>query len=106
MDVPKLEDEIFHPDDRAVNRFAKQMKFKLWQARQKGRSGWDNPIECSTEYLAKLFVGHLQKYNDGNFLDLANLLMMLHERGADPVELTECLLAKYQPVTTTNGKEE
>jgi hypothetical protein len=99
-------DEASHPDDLAVNRFSKEMKLKLCQARKKGRGGWDDPSLCSTGYIAELFIGHLQKNNDGNFLDLANLLMMLHERGADPVELTECLLMKYHLITTTNGKEE
>lgn len=76
-----------HPDDLAVDRFAAAMKAKLAEARYKGRSGWDDPDRCSVTFLAELLVGHVGKGNPGNFEDIANLAMMLHQRGADPAVL-------------------
>lgn len=73
-----------HPDDAAVDRFAAAMKAKLAKARDKGRGGWDDPAQCSAEFLAKLLIEHLTKGNAGTFEDVANFAMMLHQRGADP----------------------
>ncbi|WP_205125028.1 DUF3850 domain-containing protein [Aeromonas sobria] len=89
-----------HPDDAAVDRFAVAMKVKLSAARSNGRGGWDDPSACSVEFLADLLVNHLGKGNQGNFEDIANLAMMLHQRGADPtvlahaVTLTTCSRCK------------
>ena len=88
-----------HPDDLAVDRFALAMKAKLADARSKGRSGWDDLAQCSVEYLAQLLVGHIGKDNAGNFEDVANLAMMLHQRGADPSVLAEA--AGARPVEST-----
>lgn len=76
-----------HSDDLAVDRFAVAMKAKLAAARAKGRGGWDDPEQCSVEFLAKLLIGHVRKGNSGNFEDIANLAMMLHQRGAYPAVL-------------------
>ena len=76
-----------HPDDAAVDRFTTAMKSKLAAAREKGRGGWDDPNACSVDFLAELLVGHVGKGNHGNFEDIANLAMMLHQRGADPAVL-------------------
>lgn len=76
-----------HHDDVAVDRFAAAMKAKLADARNKGRSGWDDPEQCSVEFLASLLLEHIGKGNTGNFEDIANLCMMLHQRGADPAIL-------------------
>ena len=80
-----------HPDDMAVDRFAAAMKIKLAAAREKGRSGWDDPTECPVDHLAELLVSHVGKGNHGNFEDIANLAMMLHQRGADPSVLSDCI---------------
>ncbi|MDD2267847.1 hypothetical protein [Sulfuricurvum sp.] len=71
-------------DNEAVDEFAKAMKEKLAKARAKGRKGWNDKETCSDETLAYLFHDHLQKHNEGNFIDLANFLMFLHIRGAKP----------------------
>ena len=76
-----------HSDDLAVDRFAAAMKAKLAAARANGRGGWDDPEQCSVEFLAKLLIGHVRKGNAGNFEDIANLAMMLHQRGAYPAVL-------------------
>ena len=89
--VGKLPEQ--HPDDAAVDRFAAAMKAKLAAAREKGRGGWDDPEACSVEFLADLLVGHIGKGNPGNFEDIANLAMMLHQRSADPA-----VLAGHAPV--------
>lgn len=78
-----------HSDDRAVNNFAQAMKLKLEKSRSKGRHGWDDPKVCSVELLCDLLLGHLGKGNAGNFEDVANFCMMLHQRGADPEVLAK-----------------
>lgn len=59
-----------HSDDAAIDRFAAAMKAKLAASRAKGRSGWDDPEQCSTERLAELLIGHLPKGNAGTFEDV------------------------------------
>ena len=86
-----------HQDDAAVDRFAVAMKAKLAAAREKGRGGWDDPEACSVESLADLLVGHVGKGNPGNFEDIANLAMMLHQRGADPAVLAGKVPAPVVP---------
>lgn len=76
-----------HPDNLAVDRFATAMKTKLAEARTKGRNTWDKPW-VKDEQLAELLVENLPKSNPGNFEDIANFAMMLHQRGADCLELT------------------
>ena len=76
-----------HPDDQAVDRFAAALKAKLAESRAKGRSGWDDPNQCTTQDLAGQMVAHLRRGNEGNFLDIATFAMMLHERHASPTEL-------------------
>lgn len=78
-----------HADDRAVNNFAQAMKLKLEKSRSKGRHGWDDPQVCSVELLCDLLLGHLGKGNAGNFEDVANFCMMLHQRGASPEVLAK-----------------
>ena len=82
-----------HPDDQAVDRFAAAMKAKLARAREKGRSGWENPARCTNEFLAELLIGHLGKSNEGNLEDIANLAMMLYCRGAHPKVLAQAAMS-------------
>lgn len=88
-----------HPDDYAVDKFAHVMKNKMAASREKGRGGWDDEDQCSTEFLATLLKGHMVKGNPGNFIDIACLAMMLHLRKADPA----LLLPTPQPTTMTVG---
>lgn len=67
-----------HPDDAAVDRFAAAMKAKLAKKRDEGRGGWENKTQCSQELLSNLLREHVTK---GDPLDVANLAMMLHQRG-------------------------
>lgn len=85
-------------DNDAVDEFAKAMKQKLALARAKGRSGWNNKETCSDEHLAHLFREHLKKCNEGNFIDLANFLMFLHVREANPFVLStfNCFACVYR----------
>ena len=89
-----------HADDYAVERFAIAMKAKLADARAKGRGGWDDSSSCSVEHLAALLIGHIGKGNPGNFEDIANLAMMLHQRGADPAILAGKQPAQRMPELT------
>ena len=66
------------PDDTAVDRFAAAMKAKLAKKRAEGRSGWDDKGRCSQEFLSRLLRDHVGK---GDPVDVANLAMMLHQRG-------------------------
>ncbi|MEJ5026323.1 hypothetical protein [Brucella anthropi] len=67
-----------HADDLAVDRFAIAMKQKLAKKREEGRGGWENKDECSAEYLSYLLIQHIWK---GDPVDIANLAMMLQQRG-------------------------
>lgn len=80
-----------HPDDLAVDHFATLMKAKLAAAREKGRSGWDDPQRCPVEFLTDLFINHLPKDNQSNWIDLANFCMFLQHRNADPGLIKERL---------------
>src|SRR5690606_392213 len=53
--------------------------------------GWNDPSICPESYLARLLIEHLAKGNDGNFEDVANFCMMLHQRGAHPRVLADAL---------------
>ncbi|WP_323883108.1 hypothetical protein [Aeromonas hydrophila] len=104
LDVPndvQLETTQMHPDDAAIDRFAKAMKAKMAAARAKGRSGWDSKTACSDLYLARSLVNHIFKGNAGTFEDVANFAMMLHQRDADPVVLQYAASADI-PVLTND----
>lgn len=80
---------IEHDDDKAVYDFAEVMCDKMASSRAKGRTGWSNPELCSADVLCQQFIGHIEKGNEGNFIDLATFAMMLHTRGDDPKQLAE-----------------
>ena len=84
-------------DESAVENFAKEMKRKLADARQKGRSGWNNKETCTDTNLAELFWEHMKKTNEGNFVDLANFLMFLHTRKADNGVLQKTMSTPHTP---------
>ena len=90
-----------HTDDLAINSFAEAMKAKMSTSREKGRSGWDDPKQCSGEYLATLLVEHLTKCNEGTFEDIANFAMMLHQRNESPA----LLLAAVNSLKGSSGNE-
>lgn len=74
MDFPKV---AAMADDHAVDAFAMMMKAKLALSRAKGRGGWQT---CNVNRLVLMFSEHLGKTNAGNWVDLANLAMMIHLR--------------------------
>jgi hypothetical protein len=63
-----------HYDDYAVDCFAKMMKAKLAKKRAEGRGGWQDPDQCSVEYLSTLLHAHVAK---GDPVDVANFCMMI-----------------------------
>lgn len=67
-------------DEHAVEAFALLMKRKLAESRAKGRAGWHDPALCPLDDLRVLFAGHIGKRNPGNWVDLANIAMMIHLR--------------------------
>lgn len=67
-----------HPDDRAITAFEKKMREKMAASRAKGRSGWDDPAQCSAERLSAMLREHVEK---GDPVDVANFAMMLSARG-------------------------
>ncbi|RMV70327.1 hypothetical protein [Pseudomonas coronafaciens] len=88
-----------HPDNLAVDNFAAAMKTKLAEARAKGLRGWSE-TNVQDRTLAEMLVGHIPKGNPGNFEDIANFAMMLHQRDADPMELTFAYNAMLSTVPT------
>ncbi len=91
-----------HLDDAAVDRMAVEMKRKLAKARAKGQNGWDDPSLCSVPFLADMLISHCAKSNTDNMIDLANLAMMLHLRGAT-TEVADALARRddgWQPIET------
>lgn len=67
-----------HSDDEAVDRFSAAMKNKLAQKREEGRGGWDNDNKAIGVVLSNMLRDHVEK---GDPIDVANLAMMLHQRG-------------------------
>jgi hypothetical protein len=68
-----------HPDDFAVDHFANTMKAKMKASREKGRSGWNDPLMCTDGFLRRLLVKAVHK---GDPVDVGNFAMMLFTRGA------------------------
>lgn len=68
-----------HWDDHCVNQFSKMMREKMALSRAKGRSGWNDPNQCSVQYLRELLYEHLDK---GDPVDVANICMMLRHYDA------------------------
>jgi hypothetical protein len=66
-----------HADDIAVDRFAAAMKTKLAKKRAEGRGGWDNPAQCTVDFLWSLLRHHVLK---GDPIDVGNFAMMLWHR--------------------------
>jgi len=79
--------EVEHPDERAVDLFAANMKTKLAKAREKGRGGWDDPSQCTVPYLQQLLHEHIVK---GDPVDVANFCMMLNHYGASTAIAKQC----------------
>jgi hypothetical protein len=77
-----------HPDDLAIDQFAAAMKAKLAEKRDEGRSGWDDKDDCSQLFLSQLLREHVEK---GDFLDVGNFAMMLHQRDERISSLLETL---------------
>jgi len=89
-----------HVDDIGIDRFTNAMRLKMAYARAKGRSGWDDPAQCSGEQLAAALVEHLSKGNAGTFEDVANFAMMLHQRKESPSLLADAVNAIKESVAT------
>lgn len=73
---PLAEQPVQHPDDQAVDRFARRMKWKLEQARQRGRSGWEDRA-WTPEQISQALREHVEK---GDPIDVANYCLFLTER--------------------------
>lgn len=78
LTAPDQDKVVVHPDDVAVDEFAAAMKAKLAKKREEGRGGWDDPKQCSVEYLELLLSDHYHR--DGQHIDCANFHMMIWHR--------------------------
>lgn len=90
-----------HPDDNAVDCTVVAMKSKLAASRAKGRGGWDDPTQCTVEKLAAMLIEHVGR---GDYIDVANFCVFLHNRGADHFALVEAMgvyLSKNAPYCMT-----
>jgi hypothetical protein len=61
-----------HPDDEAVDRFAKFMRRKLLSSRLKGRGGWQG---CPEQDLLHMLHEHIKK---GDMRDVACIAMFIY----------------------------
>jgi len=64
-------------DNVGLARFASAMKAKLSRKRLEGRRGWNDPTECTVDWLWRLLCEHVDK---GDPVDIANLAMMIWNR--------------------------
>lgn len=90
-----------HPDDVAVDRFAAAMKAKLAKKRDEGRGGWEVPNKAIQMVLSLMLREDVEK---GDPVDVANLAMMLHQRG-EPIHPASAtgIRRNYSPEVPTNG---
>lgn len=80
-----------HSDGEALALFTGKMHERLVDARKQGRSGWDQPGECSVDILAALLI---KAVADGDLASVANYAMMLEQRSAD-TSVLPAALARY-----------
>lgn len=83
-----------HPDDHAIDEFAKAMRSRMAEKRALGRNGWE---ECDPDDLG---LRLLRAIADGDPIDIANYAMMLHALGAG----ADCMLEKYVGQVLYEGK--
>jgi hypothetical protein len=83
-DLRRKHPELAHSDQLAVRKFADAMEAKMAVSRGRGRSGWNDPAECTIEDLQTGLALHLPK---GDPVDVANFCMMLWNRGEKVVTL-------------------
>lgn len=69
------EDDVY-AEDKAVDSFAKHMKYKLDKARKRGRSGWQDRA-WTPEQISQALHEHVEK---GDPVDVANYCMFLAAR--------------------------
>ncbi|MDP3272926.1 MAG: hypothetical protein U1D69_03555 [Polynucleobacter sp.] len=94
VSYPPKTDTPPHPDDEAVDRFAQAMKQKLAQAREKGRSGWQ---QMKPDDISTMLYEHLEK---GDPRDVANFCMFLWSLGQP---ITPCKPIQAEPVVCLVG---
>jgi len=76
--APEVPMPIPHDDDVAVFRFVSHMRDKLAKMREQGRDGWQNKDAITTSTLSSMLRHCVEK---GDPVDVANLAMMLQQRG-------------------------
>lgn len=79
VNAPRVKPALGHPDELAIDKFAAAMEQKMAKKRADGRGGWEDPEQCSVEFLNELLQGHMAK---GDPVDIGNFCMMLWNRGA------------------------
>lgn len=77
-----------HIDDMAVTHFAGQMRARIRDCRERGKQGWQDCGQVSTDALTRLLFAALLK---GSTVDVANYAMMLSHRGAEPEAIAHTL---------------
>jgi hypothetical protein len=88
-------------DETGLRKFTAEMRDKLRYSREvKGRVGWQDPVQCSIERLAAMLVDHVYK---GDPVDIANLAMMLHQRGATVEDIRNAFVAQANTVAAATA---
>lgn len=77
-----------HPDGEALAIFTALMHERLVKAHKAGKSGWDDPAECTVASLARLLILNVAS---GDYVSVANYAMMLEQRTAEPEVLLDAL---------------
>ena len=84
LSTPADGEPVVHADDLAVDRFAIAMKAKLAEKRGQGLGGWDDPEQCHIDYLVSILMQQIHERAVPDPIDIANIAMMIHERGETP----------------------
>lgn len=66
-----------HTDQEALQEFFELMQARMGQAATDGRSGWDNPLQCSRIKLLALLH---KAVDDKDWVSVANYAMMIQHR--------------------------
>lgn len=62
--------------------FSQVVSDKLKASAEKGRGGWDDPEQTTTDFLRQCLLDHIKK---GDPVDVAAFAMMLYYRGASTI---------------------
>lgn len=78
--IPSKEELAAQADNDAVSRLANDMRHRLFEKREAGYGGWNDPTQCDARKLAERYLNKL--FDGADLIDLANYNAFLHSLGA------------------------